>query len=91
MARFKRRTLHVPNLMQMRKISCFRPFALDSAHGKFDVGTLKKKPVELLTEIRKIEHFPLIFGTFPVVLAIFQLYNKRKSRVSSRNEDGTVG
>ena len=36
-ARFKRRTLHVPNLMQMRKIYCFRSFALDSAHVKFDV------------------------------------------------------
>ena len=33
-ARFKRRTLHVPNLMQMRKIYCFRSFALDSAHVK---------------------------------------------------------
>ena len=38
-ARFKRRTLHVPNLMQMRKIYCFRSFALDSAHEKFDVRT----------------------------------------------------
>ena len=36
-ARFKRRTLHVPNLMQMSKIYCFRSFALDSAHVKFDV------------------------------------------------------
>ena len=36
-ARFKHRTLHVPNLMQMRKIYCFRSFALDSAHEKFDV------------------------------------------------------
>ena len=36
-ARFKRRTLHVPNPMQMRKIYCFRSFALDSAHVKFDV------------------------------------------------------
>ena len=36
-ARFKRRTLHVPNLMQMRKIYCFLSFALDSAHVKFDV------------------------------------------------------
>ena len=36
-ARFKRRTLHVPNLMQRRKIYCFRSFALDSAHVKFDV------------------------------------------------------
>ena len=36
-ARFKHRTLHVPNLMQMRKIYCFRSFALDSAHVKFDV------------------------------------------------------
>ena len=35
-ARFKRRTLHVPNLMQMRKIYCFRSFALDSAYVKFD-------------------------------------------------------
>ena len=35
--RFKRRILHVPNLMQMRKIYCFRSFALDLAHGKFDV------------------------------------------------------
>ena len=38
-ARFKRRTLHVPNLMQMRKIYCFHLFALDSAHVKFDVWT----------------------------------------------------
>ena len=36
-ARFKRRILHVPNLMEMRKIYCFRSFALDSAHVKFDV------------------------------------------------------
>ena len=39
-ARFKRRTLHVPNLMQMRKIYCFRSFALDSAHVK--VRSLKR-------------------------------------------------
>ena len=37
LASFKRRTLHVPNLMQMREIYCFRSFALDSAHVKFDV------------------------------------------------------
>ena len=36
-ARFKRRILHVLNLMQMRKIYCFRSFALDSAHVKCDV------------------------------------------------------
>ena len=36
-ARFKRRTLHVPNPMQMRKVYCFRLFALDSTHVKFDV------------------------------------------------------
>ena len=36
-ARSKRRILHVPNLMQMRKIYCFRLFALDSAHVKCDV------------------------------------------------------
>ena len=36
-ARFKRRILDVPNLMQMRKIYCFRLFALDSAHLKCDV------------------------------------------------------
>ena len=36
-ARFKRRTSHVPNLIQMRKIYCFRSFALDLAHVKFDV------------------------------------------------------
>ena len=36
-ARFKRRILHVPNLMQMTKIYCFRSFALDSAHVKCDV------------------------------------------------------
>ena len=35
--RFKRRTSHVPNLMQMGKIYCFLSFALDSAHVKFDV------------------------------------------------------
>ena len=36
-ARFKRRTFHVPNLMQMKKIDCFRSFALDLIHEKFDV------------------------------------------------------
>ena len=36
-SRFKRRILHVPNLMQMRKIYCFRSFALDSAHVNCDV------------------------------------------------------
>ena len=36
-ARLKRRTLHVPNLMQMTKMYCFRSFALDSVHVKFDV------------------------------------------------------
>ena len=36
-ARFKRRTFHVPNLMQMKKIYCFRSFALDLIHEKFDV------------------------------------------------------
>ena len=36
-ARFKRRTLHVPNLMQMSENNRFSSFALDSAHVKFDV------------------------------------------------------
>ena len=36
-ARFKRRTLHVPNLMQMSENNRFFSFALDSAHEKFDV------------------------------------------------------
>ena len=36
-ARFKRRTLHVPNLMQMSENNRFFSFALDSAHVKFDV------------------------------------------------------
>ena len=36
-ARFKRRTLHVPNLMQMRENNRLFSFALDSAHVKFDV------------------------------------------------------
>ena len=35
--RFKRRTLHVPNLMQMSENNIFFSFALDSAHVKFDV------------------------------------------------------
>ena len=38
-ARFKRRILHVPNLMQMKKIHCSRSLALDSAHVKCDVKT----------------------------------------------------
>ena len=33
----KCRILHVPNLMQMRKIYCFRSFTLDSAQVKCDV------------------------------------------------------
>ena len=36
-ARFKHRTLHVPNLMQMSENNRFFSFALDSAHVKFDV------------------------------------------------------
>ena len=36
-ARFKRRILHVPNLMQMSKNNRFVSFALDLAHVKCDV------------------------------------------------------
>ena len=36
-ARFKRRTLHLPNLMQMSENNRFFSFALGSAHVKFDV------------------------------------------------------
>ena len=36
-AQFKRRTSHVPNLMQMSENNGFFSFALDSAHVKFDV------------------------------------------------------
>ena len=38
-ARFKRRTLHVPNVMQMSENNRFFSFAIDSAHVKFDVWT----------------------------------------------------
>ena len=38
-ARFKRRTLHVPSLMQMSENNRFFSFALDSAHVEFDVWT----------------------------------------------------
>ena len=36
-ARFKRRTLHVPNLMQTSKNNRFFSFELDSAHVKFHI------------------------------------------------------
>ena len=36
-AGFKRRILHVPNLMQMSENNIFFSFALDSAHVKCDV------------------------------------------------------
>ena len=36
-ARFKRRTLHVPNLMQTSENNRFFSFELDSAHVKFDI------------------------------------------------------
>ena len=36
-ARFKRRILHVPNIMQMSENNRFFSFALDSAHVKCDV------------------------------------------------------
>ena len=36
-ARFKRRILHVPDLMQMSEDNRFYSFALDSAHVKYDV------------------------------------------------------
>ena len=36
-AQFKRRTLHVPNLMQMSKIFCSSSFALDTARVNFHV------------------------------------------------------
>ena len=35
--RFKRRTLHVPNLKQMSENNRFFSFVLDSAYVKFDV------------------------------------------------------
>ena len=41
-ARFKRRILHVPNLMQMRENNRFFSFALDSAHVKCDVWNAPK-------------------------------------------------
>ena len=44
-ARFKRRTLHVPNLMQISKNNSFFSFALGSAHVKFDVCTEPKTQV----------------------------------------------
>ena len=43
-AHFKRRTLHVPNLMQMSENKRFISFALDSAHVKFDVWNRPELP-----------------------------------------------
>ena len=36
-AKFRRRTSHEPNRMQMRKILCSPSFAFDSAHVKYGV------------------------------------------------------
>ena len=46
-AQFKRRTSHVPNLMQMSENNRFFSFALDSAHVKFDVWTGPKGNSEM--------------------------------------------
>ena len=54
-ARVKRRTLHVPDLMQMRKIYWFRSFALDSAHVKFDVWNGPKSIQQSLSYDRVLE------------------------------------
>ena len=43
-----------------------------------------KKPVEFMSEIRKTEHFPCNFGTFPAVLAIFSNFTiSERSGLSS--------
>ena len=52
-ARFKSLTSHVLNLKQMRKIYCFRSFALDLEHVKFDIWTGLKP--NLLTELCTFE------------------------------------
>ena len=41
-ARFRRRTSHEPNRMQMSKILCSPSFAFDSAHVKYGVWTWPK-------------------------------------------------
>ena len=38
-AKFRRRTSHEPNRMQMRKILCFPSLAFDSAHVKYGTGS----------------------------------------------------
>ena len=38
-AKFRRRTSHEPNRMQMRENKGFCSFAFDSAHVKYGVGT----------------------------------------------------
>ena len=41
-AKFRRRTSHEPNRMQMRKILCSPSLAFDSAHVKYGVWTWPK-------------------------------------------------
>ena len=43
-AKFRRRTSHEPNQMQMSKILCSPSFAFDSAHVKYGVWTWPKFP-----------------------------------------------
>ena len=50
MARFKRRTFHVSNLMQMSENNRFFSFALDSAHEKSNSSlyTIKSPAIKIL-------------------------------------------
>ena len=50
-ARFKRHILQLSNLMQMKKIYCFRSFALDSAHLKCDVKNGPKEITDIAFKI----------------------------------------
>ena len=48
-AKFRRRTSHEPNRIQMRKIHCSPSFTFDSAHMKYGVWTWPKKKSHFLT------------------------------------------
>ena len=64
-ARFKRRTLHVPNLMQMSENNRFFLFALDSAHVKFDVWNGPNIPLYRIwryTQYSLVVEFHVLFS-----------------------------
>ena len=63
-ARFKRWTLHVPNLLQMSENNRFFSLALDSTHGKFDVWNGSNFNISMMCLTFGVYSFQVTLGQF---------------------------